>query len=156
MNRVIASPTLVPTAGLIMIQFKVSRFLGLTVQVDGMAMVNERGIQLAFNQPEDADKLWEADTETVIVPWDQIVDWEVDYGFIVDRIRLKVKSTDVFGRLPGVNDNQVELDVRKADRDRLEEFETRGKEYQSGQRKDDAADKLDDIRDFLYDIDDED
>lgn len=138
-----------------MVQFKVSRFLGLDVQVDGMILVNQSGFQLVFNQPEDAMKLWEADSESVQLPWDELLSWEVDYGFLGDQLRMSVKSPQIFGQLPGVKDGRVTLDIRKAERDRLKQLEQRARDYQAGRRQDDAEARLDDIRDFLYDFDDE-
>lgn len=135
-----------------MVQFKVSRLLGLRVQVDGVAVVNEQGMQLTFNEPDQAERLWDADCETVMIPWEGLLHWKCDYGLLGDQLRLQVASPELFGSLPGVQNNEVELDVRKVHRDALKAFEKRAREYQSGQRTDNADEMLDDIRDFLYDL----
>ena len=46
-------------------------------------------------------------------------------------------------------DNVIELDVEKRHRDKLQQFETRVQDYQTGARSDDVDDVLDDVRDFL-------
>ena len=86
-----------------MVPFKVGRWLGLQVDVDGIAIISEKGIQLTFNDPQRARKLWEAETETVLVRWTEIASWQVSYGFLSDQICLQVTSATVFGSLPGVH-----------------------------------------------------
>lgn len=134
-----------------MVQFRVRQWLGLDVKVDGMAIAKADGLQLAFNDPKDAEKLWEADTEAISIPWEQLSELKIDYGFVHDEIHLAVTNADLFGSLPGVRSNQVELDVRKAEREALKQFEKRATQFRSGKKKDDVDDMLDDIRGFLYD-----
>ncbi len=135
-----------------MVPFRVTRLFGLKVQVEGMAIVNEQGIQLAFHTPEPDVDLFDAKVKAVHIGWPNLKSWSCDYGILGDRLQLQVNSLAEFSALPGVVAEQVELAVRKSDRKQLQEFEQRVREYQSGQRQDNTDELLDDIRDFLSDL----
>ena len=137
-----------------MVQFKVSRLLGLQVDADGVAMVKASGMQLTFHEAELPNSIWDVKTKTVLLPWAEIEAWKVVYGMFNDEIHLHVKSADVFGDLPGVEGRNVQLEVSKHHRDELKEFEKRAQEYQSGRCVDNVDEMIDDIQDFLYDHDD--
>ena len=111
-----------------MVQFTVGRLLGLRVDADGVATVNEKGVQLTFNERGQEHKLWDAATETVLVPWAEIASWEVIYGLFGDQIRMQVDSVAAFGALPGIDGNDLQLDIRKQHREALKDFEKRGQE----------------------------
>jgi hypothetical protein len=133
-----------------MVQFRVSRLFGLRVEADGILIAGSRGLQLVFNEPTAEEQgLLDAQPQTIEIPWRDLRSWEVDYGLLGDRVTLSVASVDVLGKLPGVSECSVDLQVRKQQRQALQDFEQRAKEYESGQRVDMVDQRIDEIRDFL-------
>ena len=131
-----------------MLPFHISKTLGLRSKTHGFALVNEQGIRLVFRDAEDIAKSPEDDPDTIMITWDNVARWESQRGLLSDQFIIEV-HTMVGDEPDGKNDNVIELELQKRDRDRLDRFEKHVKEYQSGQRKDDVDDVLDDVRDML-------
>ncbi len=135
-----------------MIQFRVSRLFGLRVDADGVLIPGEDGLQLVFNRADGEQGLLDADVQAVKIGWNDLETWQVDFGFLSDRISLVVTSIDCLRNLPGVKESRVDLVVLRRNRDALKEFQRRAKEYESGQRVDKVDETIDEIRDFLQDM----
>lgn len=128
--------------------FHISRMLGFKSKTHGFALVNGTGIQLVFRDAEEITQDPDTEAESRMITWDNLASFEVKRGMISDELKLGVHV--MFGDDPdGKNDNVIELELQKRDRDKLDQFEKLVKEYQSGQRKDNVDDVLDDVRDLL-------
>ena len=131
-----------------MLPFHITRMFGFKSKTHGYALVNEEGIRLVFRDAADIKKEADEDAESRLITWDNLASWEAKRGLISDELRIQVHV--MFGDDPdGKNDNVIELELQKRDRDKLDRFEKHVKEYQSGERKDDVDDVLDDVRDLL-------
>lgn len=127
--------------------FYISGMFGLTSKTHGFALVSEKGIQLVFRGVEEIEKKPDEEAESRMILWDNLASFEAKRGMVSDQLKLGVHV--MFGDDPdGKNDNVIELELQKRDRELLDRFEKLVKEYQSGQRKDDD-DVLDDVRDML-------
>ena len=82
--------------------------------------------------------------------WNNLEEFESQRGMLSDEVRIRVRSTEQLGNLPGIKDQELELEIRKNDRDALKKFEKAVAEYRAGQRQDNVDEMLDDIRDFLH------
>ena len=131
-----------------MLPFHITRMLGLKSKTHGFALVNAKGIKLVFRDAIDIDKAPDEDAQSIDIPWSNLADMTVTRGLMADELKLSVHA--MIGDEPdGKNDNVIELELQKRDHDKLDKFEKRVKEYQTGQRKDDVDDVLDDVRNML-------
>ena len=131
-----------------MLPFHISGMLGLKSKTHGVALVDEEGIRLVFRDAADIEKEPDDEAESLHITWDNLVNWDAKRGLISDQINFEVRVP--LGDEPdGKNDNSIELELQKRDRDKLDRFEKLVKEYRSGQRKDDVDEVLDDVRDLL-------
>ncbi len=134
-----------------MLQFRLSRLFGIVIEIQGMAIVNQEGIRLAFQDADNQNQHFlDADVQAVLISWDNLADFACDYGMLSDEVRLRVRSIDELQQLPGIQDHELSLEIRKSDRDKLKDFEKAVVEYRSGLRQDNVDEMLDDIRDFLH------
>ena len=131
-----------------MLPFHISKMLGFKSKTHGFALVSEEGIRLVFREADDIKKAPDEDADSMLIKWDNLDAWEAERGLISDEFRIKVHV--MIGDDPdGKNDNVIQLELSKRDREKLERFEKHVKEYQAGQRNDDVDDVLDDVRDLL-------
>ncbi len=134
-----------------MLPFRLSRLFGIVVQVHGMAIAEEKGIRLAFQETEDQPKHFlDANVQSVLIAWDNLEEIAFERGIVSDEVTLCVRSVESLGNLPGIQDHELSLEIRKSDRDALKVFERVVNEYRAGQRQDNVDEMLDDIRDFLH------
>ena len=131
-----------------MLPFQITGMLGLRSKTHGFALVNESGIRLVFREAEDIEQRPDEDAESLMIEWENLAAWEAKRGFLADQLILKVHHV-VADEPDGKNDNVLELELQKRDRDKLDRFEKHVQEYQSGTRKDDVDDVLDDVRRML-------
>lgn len=134
-----------------MLPFQITRMMGLKSKTHGFALVNERGIQLVFRDAVDIENSPDDEADSIMIEWDNLVRWEAKRGFLSDQLVIEVHVM-VGDEIDGRNDNVLELELQKRDRDRLDRFEKHVKDYQSGARRDDVDDVLDDVRDMLNDM----
>lgn len=128
--------------------FHISGMFGLKSKTHGFALVSEKGIQLVFRDAEDISSTPDEQAESRMITWDNLASFKVIRGLVSDELKLGVHV--MFGDDPdGKNDNIIELELPKRDREKLDRFEKLVKEYENGQRKDDVDDVLDDVRDML-------
>ena len=131
-----------------MLPFQITGMLGFQSKTHGFVLVNEEGIRLVFREADDIKKAWDDEAEFLLIKWDNLAGIKVVRGLISDELKISVKV--MIGDEPdGKNDNVIELELQKRDRDKLDRFEKHVKDYQSGKRKDDVDDVLDDVRDML-------
>ncbi len=131
-----------------MLPFHVSGMFGLKSKTHGIALVNEQGIKLVFRDAAELKEDPDEDAESMVIAWDNLASWKADRGLIADGIKFHVRV--MIGDEPdGKNDNVIELEVSRLNREKLDRFEKLVKDYQSGHRKDDVDDVLDDVRDML-------
>lgn len=131
-----------------MLPFHISGMLGLSSKTHGMALVSEKGIQLVFRDAADIESKPDEEAESLLIAWRNIVSWRASRGIMSDQLTIQVQHP--IGDEPdGKNDNVIELELQKKDREELDRFDRLAKEYQSGKRKDDVDDVLDDVRDLL-------
>lgn len=128
--------------------FHISGMLGFTSKTHGYALVSEQGIQLVFRGAEEIEKAPDEDADSRMITWDNLAKFEAKRGIMADGLKLGVYV--MFGDDPdGKNDNVIQLELAKRDRELLDQFERVVKEYRNGTRKDDVDDVLDDVRDLL-------
>lgn len=128
--------------------FHISGMLGFTSKTHGYALVSEKGIQLVFRTAEDIQNAPEEEAESQMITWDNLANFELKQGIMGDTLKLGVHV--MFGDDPdGKNDNVIQLELAKRDRELSERFEKIVKDYRTGERKDDVDDVLDDVRDML-------
>ena len=128
--------------------FHISGMLGFKSKTHGYALVNQTGIQLVFRSADDIEKAPDEEAESQMITWDNLASFEAKRGIMSDTLNLGVHV--MFGDDPdGKNDNVIQLELAKRDRELLDRFEKVVKEYRSGERKDDVDDVLDDVRDLL-------
>lgn len=131
-----------------MLPFQITRMFGLKSKTHGFALVNEQGIKLVFKDAADIKKMADNDANSIMIEWSNLARWEAKRGYLSDEFIIEVHVM-VGDELDGRNDNVLELDLQKRDRESLDRFEKHIKEYQSGERKDDVDDVLDDVQDML-------
>ena len=134
-----------------MLQFRVSKLYGALTKIHGMALVAPEGIRLAFQEPDVVDRSNRVnfDVKEVLIAWDDLDTIEIDRSIVVDKIKLRVKSTDSLQALSELEDAELTLETRRQDRDALDRFEREVADYRAGRRPETVDDMLDDIRDFL-------
>jgi hypothetical protein len=134
-----------------MLPFRLSRLFGIVIEIQGMAIVNQEGIRLAFQDADHENRHFlDGDVQSVLISWDNLADFACDRGMLSDEVRLRVESIDQLSQLPGIQDHELSLEIRKSDRDKLKDFEQAVIEYRAGRRQDNVDEMLDDIRDFLH------
>ena len=137
-----------------MLPFHISRMFGLKSKTHGFALVNEQGIKLVFRDAADIASAPDDDADSLMIEWSNLAEWKAKRGLLSDEFTMKVHH--IVGDEPdGKNDNILELQIPKRDRDKLDRFEKHVKEYQNGTRRDDVDDVLDDVRDLLDNMLDE-
>ncbi len=134
-----------------MLPFRLSQLFGIVIKIQGMAIANETGIELAFQEAEDQPRnVLDAQVKSVSIPWDNLQELQCRKGLLSDQVVLRVKSVEGLVKLPGVKDRALTLEVNKDDRDALKAFAEAVAEYRAGQRHDNVDALLDDVRDFLH------
>ena len=131
-----------------MLPFHITQMLGFQSKTHGIALVNEKGIKLVFRDAREIAAKPDADADAIMIEWDNVAGLEFKRGIMADGLHIKVFA--MLGDEPdGKNDNVIQLEVPKRNREQLDRFEKLVKEYQTGKRKDDVDDVLDDVRDLL-------
>ena len=131
-----------------MLPFQITRLWGLKNKTYGFALVDERGIRLVFRDAADIQAEPEEDAESLQIDWDNFVGMEPKRGFLSDSLTIEVRV--VPGDSPDASDdNMIQLELQKRDRDRLDRFERDVDDYRTGRKKDDVDEVLDDVRDLL-------
>lgn len=131
-----------------MLPFQITRMFGLQSKTHGYALVSERGIQLVFRSAASINAQPDEVADSIMIEWSNLKHWKATRGYLADQLVLEVHV--MIGEEPdGKNDNRLELDLQKRDREQLDRFEKHIQEYQSGKRKDDVEDVLDDVRNML-------
>ena len=131
-----------------MLPFHITQMLGFKSKTHGIALVNEKGIKLVFRDAREIEAKPDDDADSIMVQWDNVAGLDFRRGIMSDGLHIKVFT--MLGDEPdGKNDNVIQLEVQKRDRELLDRFEKLVKEYQTGKRKDDVDDVLDDVRDML-------
>ena len=134
-----------------MLPFRLSQLFGILIKVHGTAIVNEEGICLAFQETEDQPQHFlDANVKSVLIHWDNLEQFECHRGILSDQVRLRVRSIERMGNLPGIEDHELTLEVQKSDREALKAFDEAVADYRAGRRRDNVEEMLDDVRDFLH------
>ncbi len=131
-----------------MLPFYISRLWGLQSKTHGFALVNEQGIRLVFRDAADIVATPDEEAESLYIDWNNFVGMQAKRGFWKDSLTLEVDAIPS-GSPDGGDDNLIELELQKRDRDRLDRFEHNVEEYRSGRKKDNVDDVLDDVRNLL-------